>query len=1792
MNQTIRWHFFIFFAYLFTAPAWAVPGLTTYQARIIKPNGVALEESGVSFRFTVLNPAENCILYIEDYGAINMTDTSGLASFSLGSGTKTYPTSGAVTFQDIFNNSTPSLSCQTAGTYTPGVNDIRKLIMQFNDGNGWQTLPPMSINAVPYAMYATKADNAVLFNNKADTAFVQYSAIPTCTASQALQYTGSGFVCITAGGGSGGASYTVTAGDITTALGYAPVNPTSLSTSYTTTASFSAVTATVNSLSSSYSSLAASMSTVVNSQWITSGTTISYNNGYVGLGTSNPTTKLTIEGDGGVLATGTYGSGAVLAVSGAGTRMFWNPRKAAFRAGEVDSTQWDNSNVGNYSTAFGDRTRASGWGSFAAGEGNIAAGDYSFSMGSWSTASAYSSVAMGENANALNQYSYAFGSDATASGAFSFAMGTDVTAESYAQITVGRHNLPKGGENPNLWVATDPIFVVGNGTGLGASRSSALMILKNGNIGVATTTPAYTLDVSGVVNAKGLKINGVDVGTSSVTSSSVISALGYTPANPATLSTSFTTTASFSTLNASVTSLGSSYSSLVVSMSALNDIPVYSNSNNSIFVGSGTAKTSTTADNTTLGVNTLKSITTANKNVAIGTNAMMNTLYGSANVAVGHNSMYNNTIGDYNTAVGHLAMYENTTGWSNTAFGSWALYRIVDGWYNTGIGESSLDRVTSGTENVALGASAGRAVITGQGNTFIGTQSGEGQGPALSNVSGNTFLGFLTGQDILTGGNNNTLIGYRVGDTLTTGSKNIVIGYNIDTLTPTSSNTLNIGNLIYGTNLNGQNTAISSGSIGIGETSPLQKLSVSGVLLVSGEYGSGESLVVSGAGTRMFFYPKKSAFRAGYAGADEWDDANISDGSIAMGDGATAFGYGAISLGTGTFASGTNAVAIGRYSNATGDKATAFGESQAEGDLSTSFDSSYAGGMYSVAMGSSSANGDRSISIGPSANADGEASVAIGQSTLSRAYRGIAVGSYNVGNGSGTAWIATDPIFEIGNSQNGSPRSNAMTVLKNGSIGIGVTTPTYTLDVSGVVNAKGLKINGVDAGSVTSSSVIAALSYTPANSATVATLSSSYTALAASMAAVSASGTQWTTSGANIYYNAGNVGIGTTNPSSALEVSGAVRLANGSTATPSIAFSSDTNTGFYKDYADSFAMVANGSVLFSFGYGSMIATATNSAKINSAAGTATNPTYTFNGVHNAGMFAPGGQVVAFSTSSTERLRIESTGNVGIGTASPLGILDVRGGSAAAGAHGTPVYINAQNASSGNSNGGNINLIPGTGTGTGYRGSVQIASGTFYNAAQLEIGSGAPGIAINNTGNSQILLNHAGGGWGVVGNNAAGKWSLGYANTSSTNLDGSVLTWTNTGSVGIGTSSPVARLSVESAGATGIQIKKSGAAAIDTFNMINDMDATGYFWFAKGSSGSAAPTTTNRLIGITNEGNVEIYGQQVDGTTDKSGVLSLKTEASGDGGTKNEVSMEFYADRADLNTSSGYVGYENGTAFDLSLVNNKSGNLFLGTSGNTALTINSSRNVGIGTTTPAYKLSVYEAAASVTHNVESGNNGSAAYTRHSGKKTGGVSQTYGSGLNISDGNGGYEIYDFTAGASRMFVSSTGNVGIGTITPGYKLDVSGDLRITGTPYRNGGDSNWIVPSDARLKDVGGKYNRGLREIASIETIYFNYKKDNPKQIDSSVTYTGVLAQEVKKQIPEAVKEDKEGFLSLNTTPIFWAMVNAIKEIYYNINGIKEENTQLKVQAAEQARKIQSLEAENAAIKERLDRLEKSR
>lgn len=170
-----------------------------------------------------------------------------------------------------------------------------------------------------------------------------------------------------------------------------------------------------------------------------------------------------ISGEDGLLVTGTYGSGAAAEVSGAGTRMFFNPNKAAFRAGIVSGTEWDEANIGILSVALGPNTTASG----------------------------EASTALGAGTTAIGKYSSALGAGTTASGNNSMAMGNSTTAESYVEIAIGIFNTDYTPTSTSAWSVTDRLFVIGNGTSSG-TRSDALIIQKNGNLTMPTTTGAFS----------------------------------------------------------------------------------------------------------------------------------------------------------------------------------------------------------------------------------------------------------------------------------------------------------------------------------------------------------------------------------------------------------------------------------------------------------------------------------------------------------------------------------------------------------------------------------------------------------------------------------------------------------------------------------------------------------------------------------------------------------------------------------------------------------------------------------------------------------------------------------------------------------------------------------------------------------------------------------------------------------------------------------------------------------------------------------------------------------------------------------------------------------------------------------------------------------------------------------------------------------------------------------------------------------------------------------------------------
>jgi hypothetical protein len=185
-----------------------------------------------------------------------------------------------------------------------------------------------------------------------------------------------------------------------------------------------------------------------------------YAHAQVGIGTTTPLVGLHVA-DSSVLFSAPGDIPATpptFAVTGESRRMMWYADKAAFRAGYVGSfgsTYWDMANVGNYSFATGNNTRASGAHSFAANLATTASGDESVALGNNGTASAdraftfngtasgVGAIALGSGAQATNDDALALGPSSIASGLASIVLGPSIAPGNFG-VAIGLQNRAAG----------------------------------------------------------------------------------------------------------------------------------------------------------------------------------------------------------------------------------------------------------------------------------------------------------------------------------------------------------------------------------------------------------------------------------------------------------------------------------------------------------------------------------------------------------------------------------------------------------------------------------------------------------------------------------------------------------------------------------------------------------------------------------------------------------------------------------------------------------------------------------------------------------------------------------------------------------------------------------------------------------------------------------------------------------------------------------------------------------------------------------------------------------------------------------------------------------------------------------------------------------------------------------------------------------------------------------------------------------------------------------------------------
>jgi len=229
--------------------------------------------------------------------------------------------------------------------------------------------------------------------------------------------------------------------------------------------------------------------------WVTDSDFLFNNGERIGIGTRQPRTDFHLRSDLGFLLTGVFGSDDSLEVGGVGTRMFFHPAKSAFRAGTVDTTifpfdntLWNSSNIGNHSSAWGVNTLASGVGSTAWGWNSRSTSDYATAFGRNTEATSFYALAWGRETKATGEQSTAWGRESQASGLGSTAFGANTRALSAYETVLGRWNTLYTPASAEEWVSDDRLFVLGIGSNAN-NRSDALVILKNGNMGIGESAP-------------------------------------------------------------------------------------------------------------------------------------------------------------------------------------------------------------------------------------------------------------------------------------------------------------------------------------------------------------------------------------------------------------------------------------------------------------------------------------------------------------------------------------------------------------------------------------------------------------------------------------------------------------------------------------------------------------------------------------------------------------------------------------------------------------------------------------------------------------------------------------------------------------------------------------------------------------------------------------------------------------------------------------------------------------------------------------------------------------------------------------------------------------------------------------------------------------------------------------------------------------------------------------------------------------------------------------------------------
>jgi hypothetical protein len=596
----------------------------------------------------------------------------------------------------------------------------------------------------------------------------------------------------------------------------------------------------------------------------------------------------------------------------------------------------------------------------------------------------------------------------------------------------------------------------------------------------------------------------------------------------------------------------------------------------------------------------------------------------------------------------------------------------------------------------------------------------------------------------------------------------------------------------------------------------------------------------------------------------------------------------------------------------------------------------------------------------------------------------------------------------------------------------------------------------------------------------------------------------------------------------------------------------------------------------------------------------------------------------FYSNNAERMRIDASGNVGIGTSSPGNKLAVAGGQINTVAD--EAYGIALNATT-----GNTRVIP---YAAAYGGSVLVSYSAGYagygpfaiDALNIRLwtagnermridSSGNVGIGTNSpvtrltvdggdvslrTGGKIRFYNSTNGNWSQIYNPTGGQMAFDSGAGEAMRIDGS-------GNVGIGTSSPISAAQTGNLSVNGVATVSGYLSAHQTnmgvleyitgkvtLRAYGATAGTGFIAFNTGGGGGSTDTERMR---ITAQGDVAI------GTTGLAYSFTGRTVLGIEGTNSSLIEMR---------SGGTQRGYIIGDANTIKVAAAGASTLQFETNGAERMRIDTSGKVGIGTTTPANNLQVVAAVANnpTTLNVTHGASGNffdyaaigvtAVGGINGGMTAWGTGSARAGSFWLSTSTNHPMVFG-TNDTERMRIDSAGLVSIGTTATVAQLTVGGtggtgqvagfrntlflrnsnssgnqsnflvfgsagtisscfignDIQADGTTINRldvqaggsggvflaSGGTSWTAVSDERGKDIIEPISNAVQKVSTLRAVIGKYKTDA-----EGTRRSFLIAQDVQAVFPEAVSvgTDDQQTLGVAYTDTIPLLVKAIQEL----------------------------------------------